>query len=43
MFGDITELKLILHSVYTLNYTGPQLLQTQIQPTLIHPDTAYTK
>lgn len=44
MFGDITELKLILYSVHTLNYIGPHLsLQTQIQPTLIQSDTAYTK
>lgn len=44
LFGDITELILILHSVHTLNYTGPHFsLQIQIQPTLIQSDTAYTK
>lgn len=44
VFGDITEFKLILLSVHTLNYIGPHLsLQKQIQPTLIQSDTAYTK
>lgn len=44
VFGDITVFKLILYSVHTLNYIGLLLsLQTRIQPTLIQPDTAYTK